>query len=154
MYKKVKDGYEISTDKSKLNLVFIHQYLSVESYWAKNIPVEIVQKSIEGSICFGIYKEGQQVGFARVITDGATFGYLADIFITETHRGKGLSKWLMETILNHPSLQNFRRWMLATRDAHGLYRQFGFAALEKPERFMQYQSVVSYPPPDEKEMSK
>src|SRR4051812_17968714 len=125
----VKDGYEISTDKSKLDVHFIHQYLANESYWVKNIPLDVVQKSIAGSFCFGIYKEGRQVGFARVITDHATFGYLADVFIIEQHRGLGLSKWLMKIIMQHPQLQNFRRWMLGTKDAHELYRQFGFTAL-------------------------
>ncbi len=147
----VKDGFEISTDKSKLNITLIHQYLSVESYWAKNIPLALVQKSIEGSFCFGLYFQEQQIGFARVITDFAVFGYLADVFILPAYRGRGLSKWLMETIMNHPELQNFRRWMLATRDAQGLYRQFGFVPLPNPERIMQYQSLVTYPAADENE---
>jgi GNAT superfamily N-acetyltransferase len=128
-----KDDYTISTDKTTLSVEYIHQYLSVQSYWAKGIPLHTVKRSIEGSICFGVYKGVQMVGFARVITDNATFGYLADVFIDEAHRGQGLSKWLMEVILAHPDLQCLRRFMLATRDAHGLYRQFDFAELANPE---------------------
>src|ERR1700712_302077 len=92
--------------------------------WAENIPVEVVQRSIDGAVCFGVYDEGEQIGFARVITDKATFGYLADVFIDERYRGLGLSKWLMETIMSHPELQGFRNWQLATRDAHTLYAKF------------------------------
>ena len=141
-YDILKENFIISTDKSKLDLAVIHKYLSIESYWAKNIPVALVQKAIEGSFCFGIYKKddlnkNRQIGFARVITDNATFGYLADVFILEEYRGVGLSKWLMQEIMNHQKLQGFRRWMLATRDAHKLYEQFGFTALDKPERIMQ-----------------
>ena len=142
----VKGGCEISTDKSRLNIALIHQYLSTESYWAKNIPFELVQKSIDGSFCFGLYTNEQQIGFARVITDFATFGYLADVFIVPEYRGKGLSKLLMENIMSHPQLQNFRRWMLATRDAHSLYRQFGFVPLPHPERLMQQLALNAYPP--------
>jgi N-acetylglutamate synthase-like GNAT family acetyltransferase len=128
-----KDDYTISTDKTTLSLEYIHQYLSGQSYWAKGIPLHTVKRSIEGSMCFGVYKGAQMVGFARVITDNATFGYLADVFIDETCRGQGLSKWLMEVILAHPDLQGLRRFMLATRDAHGLYRQFNFKELANPE---------------------
>jgi N-acetylglutamate synthase-like GNAT family acetyltransferase len=128
-----KDNYTISTDKTSLSPEYIHQYLSEQSYWAKGIPLHTVKRSIEGSICFGVYKDAQMVGFARVITDNATFGYLADVFIDETCRGQGLSKWLMEVILAHPDLQGLRRFMLATRDAHGLYRQFDFKELANPE---------------------
>jgi GNAT superfamily N-acetyltransferase len=128
-----KDDYIISTDKTTLSPEYIHQYLSEQSYWAKGIPLHTVKRSIEGSICFGVYKGAQMVGFARVITDNATFGYLADVFIDETCRGQGLSKWLMEVILAYPDLQGLRRFMLATRDAHGLYRQFDFKELANPE---------------------
>jgi len=130
-----KEAYSISTDKERLDIGFIHAFLS-GSYWAENIPVEIVRKSIEGSLCFGVYEAGKQVGFARVITDKATFGYLADVFIDESLRGRGLSKWLMETIMAHPDLQGLRRFMLATRDAHGLYAQYGFTPLGLPDRWM------------------
>lgn len=131
-----KDSYTISTDKDRLNIEFIHQYLRDKSYWAENIPVQVVQKSIEGSICFGIYAGQKQIGFARVVTDTASFAYLGDVFIDELYRGKGLSKWLMEVILSHPDLQGLRRFILATRDAHGLYEQFGFSTLSFPERWM------------------
>ncbi|MBO9199201.1 MULTISPECIES: GNAT family N-acetyltransferase [Niastella] len=131
-----KDNYTINTDKATLSLEYIHQYLSEQSYWAKGIPLHTVKRSIENAICFGVYKDAQMVGFARVITDCATFGYLADVFIDETCRGEGLSKWLMEVILTHPDLQGLRRFMLATRDAHGLYRQFDFTELANPEYMM------------------
>ena len=131
-----KDTFSISTDKSKLNIPYIHHFLA-QSYWAENIPVEIVQRSIDGAVCFGVYDDGEhQIGFARVITDKATFGYLADVFIDEKFRGRGLSKWLMETIMAHPELQGFRNWQLGTRDAHGLYLKFGFKPLDNPERIM------------------
>lgn len=131
-----KDNFTISTNKSRLNVEYVHQYLSNRSYWAENIPVDVVQKSIDGSICFGIYVDEAQIGFARVITDSACFAYLADVFIDEQYRGRGLSKWLMEVIMSHPDLQGLRRFMLATRDAHGLYQQFGFSPLSFPERWM------------------
>jgi N-acetylglutamate synthase-like GNAT family acetyltransferase len=129
--------YHIITDKSKMNITRIHQYLSEESYWAKGIPLETVQRSMEHSICFAVMLGEEQVGFARIISDEAVFAYLADVFILEAHRGKGLSKMLMEYISNYPSLQGLRRWMLATLDAQGLYAQYGFTALEKPECIMQ-----------------
>lgn len=128
-----KDDFTINTDKSILSLEYIHQYLSEQSYWAKGIPIDTVKKAIENSLCFGVYKGTQMVGFARVISDYATFAYLADVFIDEAFRGLGLSKWLMEAILAHPELQGLRRFMLATRDAHGLYRQFNFTELANPE---------------------
>ena len=148
-YDTLKENFIISADKSKLDLTVIHKYLSTESYWAKNIPVALVQKSIEGSFCFGVYKKDKlndntQIGFARVITDKATFGYLADVFILEEYRGSGLSKWLMQEIMNHQELKGFRRWMLATRDAHKLYAQFGFTTLDKPERIMQLTVTDAY----------
>ncbi len=141
----VKDDLLISTDKTKLDVALIHHYLCMESYWAKNIPIALVEKSIAGSFCFGIYHHDAQVGFARVITDHATFAYLADVFVLESYRGKGLSKWLMETIIGHPDLQGLRRWLLATRDAHGLYAQYGFVPLDKPERIMGMKPFDEYP---------
>jgi len=128
-------SYTISNDKARLNIAYIHQFLS-HSYWAENIPEETVSRSIEGSMCFGVYENKKQIGFARVVTDGATFGYLADVFIDESYRGQGLSKWLMEVIMGHPGLQGFRSWQLATRDAHGLYAQFGFKTPDDPGRIM------------------
>lgn len=148
IYEVVKNDLLISTDKTKLNIELIHDYLCNESYWAKNIPFGIVRKSIEGSLCFGVYHDNEQAGFARVITDHATFGYLADVFILEKFCGKGLGKWLMKIIMGHPELQGFRRWMLATKDAHGLYAVFGFKPLENPERIMRFSTFEHYPYPD------
>jgi GNAT superfamily N-acetyltransferase len=130
------EGFSISTDKSRLDLQLIHDFLT-RSYWAKDIPIDVVRKSVDYSLCFGVYHQDNQVGFARVITDYTTFAYLADVFILENYRGKGLSKWLMRTIVEHPDLQGMRRWMLATRDAHRLYGQYGFKALESPAFFME-----------------
>lgn len=141
-----KNGYGISTDPAKLDIGLIHQYLSRESYWAGNVPLEVVERSIANSFCFGVYQGDQQVGFARLVTDKATFGYLCDVFVLEAHRGKGLSKWLMETIHAHPEMQGFRRWMLGTRDAHGLYAQFGWKPIpeELYARFMQLHNPDVY----------
>lgn len=132
----LKKGYTISTDKTLLDFDMIYNYLSQESYWSKNIPEEKVRTSIQNSLSFGVYKDGRQVGFARVITDKATFAYLADVFIVSGFRGLGLSKWLVQTILAHSELQGMRRWLLATADAHKLYNQFGFLPLTSPERWM------------------
>ncbi len=140
----LRDGYFISTDKNLLDVALIHSYLSEESYWAKNIPLQTVQRSIDNSLCFGMYKEQQQIGFARVVTDTATFAYLADVFIVERERGKGLSKELMKVIMSYPDLQGLRRWMLGTRDAHNLYKQFGWQPLTNVERFMQVHNPHVY----------
>lgn len=134
--KWTKDDYCISTDKNKINIAYVHQFLS-QSYWAGNIPLDVVRRSVEGSLCFAVFHTGEQVGFARVITDEATFAYLADVFIDERFRGKGLSKWLMEIILSYPPLQGLRRFLLATRDAQELYKQFGFTQLTHADRWMQ-----------------
>ena len=128
--------YLISTDKSRLDLTLIHNFLTT-SYWAAGIPLEVVRRSIEHSLSFGLYKEDQQIGYARVITDYATFAYLGDVFILEPFRGQGLSKWLMEVIVTHPELQGFRRWILLTKDAHGLYKKVGFTEVKTPERYME-----------------
>ncbi len=130
------NGYLYSTDKTKLQLDYIHYFLSVESYWAQNIPMDILQKSIEGRVCFGVYHNNKQIGFARLITDNSTFGYLADVFIDKDYRGKGLSKELMRFILAYPTVKLFRRMLLATLDAHGLYQQFGFESMENNKRLM------------------
>jgi N-acetylglutamate synthase-like GNAT family acetyltransferase len=116
----------ISTDKSKLDLDVIHEFLSRHSYWAAGIPRETVARSIENSLCFGVYDNASQIGFARVITDFATYAYVADVFILEPYRERGLGKELIATIMAHPDLQGLRRWSLGTRDAQGLYAQFGF----------------------------
>ena len=130
-----KEDFTISTDKSRIDTNYVHNFLRT-SYWAANIPMDVVQSSIQGSLCFGVYNGEAQMGFARVITDEATFAYLADVFIDEAYRGRGLSKWLVETILAYPTLQGLRRFMLATRDAHGLYREFGFTELTFVDRWM------------------
>lgn len=130
-----KAAYTISTVKEKLNLKVIHDYLK-NAYWCKNIPIEIVEKSIKGSLCFGVYHHEKQVGFARVITDFATFAYLGDVFIVPTHQGKSLGKWLIKTIVEYPDLQEIRTFSLATKDAHGLYEQFGFKPLAEPHKRM------------------
>lgn len=134
----------ITTDKSRLNIPLIHKYLSEESYWAKNIPLEIVKGAIDNSMCFGVYDGEQQLGFARIITDYTTFAYLADVFILKEYRGKGYSKQLVKYILTHPSLQGLRRWMLGTYDAHELYRKYGFNDLANPSRFMEIANSAVY----------
>ena len=136
IYAKQIGDYTYSTDKRNLDLDYIHHFLSKESYWAKNIPIDIVRKSIEGSFCFGIYDGHQQIGFARVITDYSTFGYLADVFVDEKYRGKGLSKNLMQFIMDNEIIKGLRRFMLATLDAHELYEQYGFMKLEGDKRLM------------------
>jgi len=132
----LKKGFSISTDKNLLDFDTIYHYLDQESYWAKGIQPERLQRAIANSICFGVYHKKKQIGFARVITDEATFAYLADVFILGQYRKQGLSKWLMQTIMQHPDLQGLRRWSLATADAHGLYTQFGFTPVNNPERWM------------------
>jgi N-acetylglutamate synthase-like GNAT family acetyltransferase len=129
-------SYHISDNKELLDIGFIHHELS-HSYWAKNIPIELVQKSITHSMCIGMYKEKKQIGFARVITDHATFGYLCDVIIAKEEQGKGAGKMLMEYIMKHDDLQGLRRFMLATRDAHTLYEKYGFTVTKHPERLME-----------------
>jgi len=141
---KTVGDYLFSTDKTKLQIEKIHRYLSEESYWAQNIPLHTVISAIKGSVCFGVYVQGEQIGFARVITDRATFAYLADVYVLEEHRGKGLSKELMKFILNYDGLTSLRRFMLATKDAHGLYKQFGFSSLAEPQRFMEIKAFENY----------
>jgi GNAT superfamily N-acetyltransferase len=131
-----RDSFTISTDRAKLDRGAIHEFLT-GSYWATGIPRQVVDRSIEGALCFGLYENDRQVGFARVITDSATFAYLADVYVLESHRGRGLATWLMECILAHPGLAGLRRWMLVTRDAHPLYRKVGFRDLAHPERIME-----------------
>jgi GNAT superfamily N-acetyltransferase len=128
--------YEITANKLRLDVATIHAYLT-QSYWSPGVPRTVVERAIEGSLCFGVFHHGKQVGFARAVTDKATFASLADVFILEPHRGKGLSKRLMEFVFAHPDLQGLRRYMLATKDAHGLYKQFGFTELSNPARFME-----------------
>ena len=138
--------FAITTDPARLDIGFVHGYLT-RSYWSEGISREVVERGIGNSLCFGVYEGEKQAGFARVITDYATFAYLADVFIIESHRGKGLSKFLMECIVNDPRLQGFRRWVLGTRDAHSLYAQFGFKPLAKPDRFMEIHNPDVYEKP-------
>jgi GNAT superfamily N-acetyltransferase len=141
-----RDDFLVTTDPARLDLDVIHAYL-VGSYWAEGIPREIVERSIANSLCFGVYEGDKQVGFARVITDYATYAYLADVFIIESHRGRGLSKFLMECIVKHPELQGLRRWTLGTRDAHELYAKYGFKPLANPDRFMELHDPEVYKRP-------
>ena len=138
-----RGNYDISTDKTRLDRKLIHEWLA-SSYWAEGVPQDVVDRSIENSLSFGVYEGQAQVGFARVITDQATFAYLSDVFILKSHRARGLGKWLMEVILGHPDLQKLRRWSLATQDAHGLYRQFGFKPVANPERMMEILAMDTY----------
>lgn len=135
--------YRISTDPERLDVSVIHRFLT-RSYWAAGVRAEVVRRSIENSLVFGLYKNGEQAGFARVITDYATFAYLADVFVLEEFQGRGLGKWLVETIAAYPELQGLRRWMLATKDAHELYRKIGFVELSQPERWMERHDAEVY----------
>jgi GNAT superfamily N-acetyltransferase len=132
-----RGGYAISTDPARLNIAMVHEYLSTSSYWAAGRPLEVVRRGIENSLPFGVFKGIEQVGFARVVTDYATFAWLADVFVLPAFQGQGLGKWLIGVIVAHPRLQGLRRWVLATKDAHRLYAQFGFTELHAPERFME-----------------
>jgi len=139
--------YSITTDKARLDVEAIHRFLD-GSYWAAGRSIETIRRSIENSMAFGVYLGDEQVGFARVITDYATFAWIADVFILEDHQGKGLGKWLMDVIITHPELQGFRRWVLATKDAHELYRKFGFNELRLPERWMERHDPNTQERPD------
>ena len=132
-----KEKYSITTEVNDFDFDVIHDFLSNEAYWSKGIDLNTVKKSVSNSICFGLFNNENQIGFARMITDQATYGYLADVFIIEEFRGRGLSKWLMSCIISHPELQGLRRVTLATSNAHSLYSQFGFKSLNKPEVFME-----------------
>lgn len=136
--------FNIDTDKDRLDVDAVQDFLANDSYWARERKVEQTRTAIENSICFGVYNGERQIGFARVISDCATFAYVGDVFIIDEFRGQGLSKWLMETILSHPDLQGLRRWVLATRDAHALYEKFGFHALTFPDRWMERPAPNAY----------
>jgi GNAT superfamily N-acetyltransferase len=131
-----KGEFTISTDRERIDLDVVHGFLT-DCYWAKGISREIVARSITNSLCFGLYAERKQVGFARVISDCATYAYIGDVFVLESFRGRGLGKWMMECIMQHPGLQGLRRWSLVTRDGHGLYSEFGFEPLKKPQNYME-----------------
>jgi N-acetylglutamate synthase-like GNAT family acetyltransferase len=143
--------FVVSTDPKRVDVDVVQRFLSEESYWAQNCPRSIVERMIEGSLTFGIYHEpsGAMVGFARVITDRATFAYLSDVFVLSDWRGQGLSKFLMEAIWSHPDLQGQRRWLLCTRDAHGLYEQYGFRRVENPESWMERRFIAGKYPEEE-----
>ncbi len=139
-----RDGYEITTDRNRVDVAAVHRYLSEESYWAKNIPRDVVERSIRHSLSFVILCGEELAGFARVTSDHATVAYIGDVFVLPAHRGRGLSKWLMQCISCHHELQGLRRWTLATSDAHGLYAQFGFTPLKAPERWMEKHNPGAY----------
>jgi len=136
-------SYEITCDRTRLDIGAIHDFLS-QAYWSAGIPRAVVERAIENSLCFGVFHDEHQVGFARVITDKATFAYLADVYILSEHRGKGLSRRLIQEIIQHPDLQGLRRMLLATRDAHGLYEKFGFKPLAAPDRIMEIHDPSVY----------
>ncbi|MCC3155768.1 GNAT family N-acetyltransferase [Hymenobacter sp. 15J16-1T3B] len=141
------EQFTLSTDPARLDVALIHDFLSNHSYWAPGISRELVERSIRHSLCFGLYApDGRQAAFARIISDRATFAYLCDVFVLEEFRGRGLGKLLMQHISAHPELQGLRRWMLATRDAHSLYAQFGFTPLANPPRFMENAKLDPYRP--------
>ena len=143
--------YEISSERGRMDVAAIHSFLT-RTYWARGIPLETVQRAIENSLCFGVFQGEAQVGFARVITDQATFAYLADVYLLDEHRGKGLARRLVQAVLAHPRLQGLRRWLLVTRDAHALYRPHGFEPVAHPDRIMEIHRPDAYllpgrPPP-------
>jgi len=141
-----REGFTISTDPARLDLDGVYGYL-VASYWARGIPRDVFERSVRHALCFGVYEGRRQVGFARVVTDFATVAYVGDVFVLEPWRGRGLSRWLMEVIGSHPDLQGFRRWILLTRDAHGLYQKFGFTPLASPDRWMEKWAPDAYQAP-------
>jgi GNAT superfamily N-acetyltransferase len=136
-YLAERDGFTVTTDPARLDVAAIHDFLCNKSYWAPGVPLEVVQKALANSLCFGLYAGAEQIGLARVITDRATYLYLCDVYVLESRRGNGLGRWLVECVLAHPDLQGLRRMSLVTADAHGLYAQFGFVALATPERYME-----------------
>jgi GNAT superfamily N-acetyltransferase len=142
------DRYTVSTDPSRLDVGLIHRFLSEESYWAKGRPRDVTDRAIENSVPFGVYLGDEQVAFARVVTDTVTFAWLADVFVMPEHRGRGVGKLLVESVLGHPGFKGMKRWFLGTADAHGLYRQFGFSEPVNPGRLMSIETFdEALPPP-------
>jgi GNAT superfamily N-acetyltransferase len=139
MYEWRREEYTISTDPEKIDVVMVHRFLAEESYWAKGRPFEVTQRALDHSVCFGLFRnmDDRQVGFARVVTDFATYGYLMDVFVLRPYRRQGLGKWLVQCVLAHPALQGVSRWQLKTADAHGLYARYGFARLTTPDSMME-----------------
>ena len=140
-----RDGFTLVTDPARIDAAAVHAYL-VRSYWAEHIPLETVRRSLEHSLCFAVHEGERLVAFSRVVTDHATVAYVGDVFVLEGWRGRGLSKWMMECMVAHPALQGLRRWILLTRDAHGLYQRVGFTPLVAPERWMERRTPRPYPP--------
>lgn len=138
--------YEVSDETRRIDAALVHAWLAGQSYWAENIPRETTERAIAHSLCFGLHHGGRQVGFARVVTDRATFGYLCDVFVAPEHRGKGQGRWLVSCVLQHPDLQYLRRLCLMTRDAHSLYRPFGFRAMKDPSRYLEIHRPDVYKP--------
>jgi len=138
-----RGDYEVSTDPERIDIESVHRFLSDEAYWSPGVPEDVVRRAIAGSIVFGLYRGSEQVGLARVVSDRATFAWLCDVYVLKEHRGHGLGKWLMECVKAPPDLQGLRHWLLATRDAHGLYKQFGFEPVD-PERFMEIRDPDVY----------
>lgn len=145
----IRDELRLSTLTDEMDVDAIHAYLSAESYWAPGIPREVVARAVHHSLCVGIFDGAAQVAFARVITDRATYAYLADVYVLQAYRGRGVSKWMMEALIAHPDLQGLRRWSLMTKDAHGLYAQFGFTPLKQPDRSMERIAPAVYARPAE-----
>jgi len=143
---ELRGELELSSDPARLDRALIREYLANESYWATGVPAGVIERALDHSLCFGIYRGGTQLAFARAVTDRATFAYLADVFVLAGERGCGLGKWLIEAIGRHPDLQGLRRWLLATRDAHALYAQYGFKPLANPARFMERHDPEIYAP--------
>lgn len=139
-----KDEFCISTDKTKLDIDSIHEFLSTKAYWCLNIPKDKVQIAVQNSLCFGVYRNEKQIGFARIISDFSTIAYLGDVYIVEEHRGIGLSKWLIDTVMHYPNLQGLIRWILLTGDAHRLYRQFGWTNIADPTKWMELHNKNVY----------
>jgi GNAT superfamily N-acetyltransferase len=144
-----RDGFTISTDSARLDRPAMREFLAA-SYWSPGIPQDVLDRALEGSVCFGLYEGERQIGFARAITDRATFAYVADVYVLEEYRGRGLALWLMGIVMEHPELQGLRRWMLLTRDAHALYRKVGFVDAARPERIMEIARPDIYIKPDER----
>jgi GNAT superfamily N-acetyltransferase len=142
-----RDAYTLSTDQARIDIDAIHAFLA-QSYWATDIPRDVLERSLRNSLCFGLFHNDAQVGLVRVISDNATIAYVGDVYILPEHRGRGLSKWMMSCVLAHPALQHLRRWILITRDAHGLYEQFGFTPLKRPEGFMERHNPGIYQKPE------
>ena len=137
-------GFEVSDDAARLDRAMVHRFIALDSYWAKGIPRQTMDKAIDNSPCFGLYGPGGQLGFARVVTDRSTYAYLCDVFVDEAERGAGLGEWLMACVLAHPELQGLRRFSLMTKDAHALYARFGFKPMVDATRYLEIHRANAY----------